>query len=119
MESKKNLIVDLTVEFSLSIIKNTEELQRNKKYVIAKQLMRSGTSIGANVHESQSCESKVDFIHKLKIADKETYETEYRLELCDKSESYPETHNLQSDLISIKIELPKIISSARRKTSTN
>jgi four helix bundle protein len=68
---KPNLIVDKTIEFSIVIIDYCEKLEQSKKYVIAKQLLRSGTSIGANVFEAQSAESKYDFIHKMKIAAKE------------------------------------------------
>jgi four helix bundle protein len=60
---KENLIVKLSLEFALDIIKYSEILENNKKYVIAKQLLRSGTSIGANVREAQNAESKADFIH--------------------------------------------------------
>ena len=99
---KRNLIVDLTMDFALDIIKYCDVLEGNRKYVIAKQLLRSGTSIGANVRESQSAESKNDFIHKLKIADKEANEVEYWLELCEKSESYPPTSDLNEKILSIK-----------------
>ena len=67
----KNVIVELSFEFALKIISYVELLEKNRKYVIAKQLLRSGTSIGANVREAQNAESKADFIHKLKIAAKE------------------------------------------------
>ena len=73
----ENLIVKLTIEFAMEIIEYTELLEEHKKYVIARQLLRSGTSIGANVHEAQNAESKEDFIHKMKIAAKEADETEY------------------------------------------
>ncbi len=55
--------------------------------MIAKHLLKSGTSIGANVREAQSAESKADFIHKFKIADKEIKETEYWLLLCKKQKN--------------------------------
>lgn len=58
------------------------------KNVIANQLLKSGTSIGANIFEAQSSESRADFIHKMKIADKEAKETEYWLLLCENSENY-------------------------------
>lgn len=61
-----NLIVDLTLEFAIEIVKYCELLEANKKYVIARQLLRSGTSIGASVREAQNAESKPDFIHKFK-----------------------------------------------------
>lgn len=85
IENSNNIILNKTIEFSLSIISYTEKLEELKKYVIAKQLLRAGTSIGANVHESQDAESKTDFIHKLKIAIKELNETKYWLVLCMRS----------------------------------
>ena len=60
-----------------------------KKYVVANQLLRAGTSIGANVHEAQNAESRADFIHKIKIALKELEETKYWLLLCENSKNYP------------------------------
>lgn len=67
----------------------TEQLNNEKKYVIAKQLLRCGTSIGANIWEAQNAESKADFIHKMKISAKESEETKYWLLLCKHSENYP------------------------------
>jgi four helix bundle protein len=81
----KNEIVEIGFEFALNIIAYSELLEENKKFVIARQILSSGTSIGANVRESQSAESKADFIHKLKIAHKEAEETEYWLLLCEKA----------------------------------
>src|ERR1700744_4980852 len=88
-DDKENLIVKLTFEFALDIIEFSELLESKKKFVIARQLLKSGTSIGANVREAQNAESKNDFIHKLKIAAKETDETEYFLLLCKFAENYP------------------------------
>ncbi len=68
---QENLIVQLTFQFAVDVIAFTEKLEAQKKYNLAKQLFRSGTSIGANVREAQGAESKADFIHKLKIAYKE------------------------------------------------
>lgn len=90
---KNNAVLNLSFNFSLQLIKYTEELENLKRYNLANQLFRSGTSIGANVNESQSCESKADFIHKLKIAAKEAEETEYWLLLCSYSENYPSQMN--------------------------
>ena len=73
---KNNLIVDLSLTFSLQIIDFTELLESKRKFAMANQLFRSGTSIGANIRESQNAESKADFIHKLKISAKEAEETE-------------------------------------------
>ena len=68
--NKENAILDLSFKFALEIIKFTENLETLRKYNLANQLFRSGTSIGANIREAQSAESKADFIHKVKIADK-------------------------------------------------
>lgn len=113
-DKKENLIVNLTFQFALKIIEYTELLDSQKKFVLAKQLLRSGTSIGANVREAQNAESKLDFIHKLKIAVKETEETEYWLLLCKSSKSYPFDNNLIEDIKSINKVLSKIIGSSKR-----
>jgi four helix bundle protein len=73
-----------------------------RKYVIARQILKSGTSIGANIRESQGAESKADFIHKLKIAAKEAEETEYWLLLCEKSKDYPKPSELKTKLLSLQ-----------------
>lgn len=61
---QKNIIVEKSLQFSVEIVKFCELLDFKKKYVIAKQLLRSGTSIGANVFEAQHAESKADFIQR-------------------------------------------------------
>ena len=70
-DDKENIIVDLTFKFALTIISYCDKLENNKKFVLARQLLKSGTSIGANVREAQNAESKADFIHKFKVAAKE------------------------------------------------
>lgn len=110
----RNEILELSIQFSLDIIKYTEQLELNRKFVVANQLLKSGTSIGANVFEAQSSESRADFIHKLKIADKEAKETEYWLVLCEKSENYPFYESLKLKLLSIQKLLSKIISSSKK-----
>ncbi|SCW39522.1 four helix bundle protein [Mucilaginibacter sp. NFR10] len=110
---KENLIVKLTFEFALNIIEFSEELEEKRKFVIARQILKSGTSIGANVREAQNAESKNDFIHKLKIAAKEADETEYFLLLCKFSKTYPFNDELLEKLkVIIKI-LSKIIASSK------
>ena len=64
----KNPVVDKSIEVALMVINYCEVLQAERKYVISRQLLKSGTSIGANIHEAQNAESKADFIHKMKIA---------------------------------------------------
>ena len=112
---KDNLIVKLSLEFALEIIEYAELLEEHRKYVVAKQLLKSGTSIGANIREAQNAESKVDFIHKMKIAAKEADETEYWLTLCELSKHYPNNIPLKEKLISIIHILTKIISTSKSK----
>ena len=113
-DDKQNVIVDKSVQFSLAVIRFTEVLEQDRKFVIAKQLLRSGTSIGSNIFEAQNAESKADFIHKMKIAAKEASETWYWLLLCEKSQSYPFEKKLKDDLSEIIRILSKIISTSKR-----
>jgi four helix bundle protein len=84
---KDNVIVDKSKSFALRVIKLYKYLcEEKKEYVISKQLLRSGTSIGANVKEAIRGQSKPDFYAKLNIALKEVSETEYWLELLHESE---------------------------------
>jgi len=110
---KDNLIVKLTLDFALDIIEFAEILEEHRKYVISKQILKSGTSIGANVREAQNAESKADFIHKMKIAAKEADETEYWLLLCKMSKNYPKNEVLSEKLQSIIKIVSKIISTAK------
>lgn len=114
MESRENLILKLSFELALQIIAYSELLEEKRKYVIARQLLKSGSSVGANINEAQNAESRVDFIHKLKIAAKEANETEYWLKLCEKAESYPDPVGINDKLLSIQKLLSKIISSTRK-----
>jgi len=113
-EKKPNLIVDLTFEFSLKVIAFCEQLEDRRKFNMANQLFRCGTSIGANVREAQGAESKVDFRHKCKIAYKESEETEYWLTLCKHAKNYPFEEEIYNDIQSIKKVLGKIISSTHK-----
>ncbi|MBU1014470.1 MAG: four helix bundle protein [Bacteroidetes bacterium] len=111
---KENIIVDLTFKFALGVIEFSELLLENKNYIISKQILKSGTSIGALVREAQNAESKADFIHKMKIAAKEADETMYWLELCKFSKNYPNGNLLIEDLTSIIKVLSKIIGTSKR-----
>ncbi len=115
MEGKDNVIIKLTFQFALEIIKYCEGLQEDKKFVIANQLLKSGTSIGANIREAQNAESKADFIHKFKIAAKEIEETIYWLELCKFSESYPNADVLIEQINTISRIVNKIIITSKQK----
>ena len=111
----QNPILELSFEFSLMIIEYCEELERDRKYVIARQLLKAGTSIGANAIEAQNPESKDDFIHKMKVAAKEAEETQYWLMLCEHSQNYPDCKKLIMKLEEIHKVLGKILSSSKRK----
>lgn len=82
----ENIIIDKTFNFSLSIISLFKKLQEEKEFIISKQLLKSGTSIGANVEEATAAQSKRDFINKMSIASKEARETKYWLRLLNNSE---------------------------------
>jgi four helix bundle protein len=113
-EEKENVIVKLTLDFALKIIVFCEELEKIKKWKLADQLFRSGTSIGANVNEAQNAESCADFIHKFKIAAKEAEETRYWLILCERSKNLPNPDQLQPDLDQIRKIIGKIITSTKK-----
>ena len=110
-----NKIIDLTFAFSLKIISFSEKLEEKRKFSIANQLLRSGTSVGANTREAQNCESKADFIHKFKIAAKEAEETEYWLLLCQYSDNYP----FEPELLESIKEIQRIINSIINSAKTN
>jgi four helix bundle protein len=110
---KDNIILKLTFEFAIDIVRYSEKLDENQKYVIAKQILRSGTSIGANVKEAQNSESNRDFIHKFKIALKEADELEYWLFICNEVETYENADYLIEKLTTIRKILNKIISSSK------
>lgn len=111
---EKNLIVELTFEFAVAIINYATILENQRHYVIARQLLKSGTSIGANVREAQNAESRADFIHKMKISAKEADETEYWLLLCGRIEGYPHCKSMLDNCHSIIKVLAKIIGSSKR-----
>ncbi len=112
---KENQIVKMTIQFAVKIIEFTEKLEERRKYVIAKQILRSGTSIGASVREAQNAESKADFIHKMKIAAKEADETDYWFLLCKEAINYFYDEELHEQLNIIMKILSKIISSSKKE----
>jgi four helix bundle protein len=115
-EGRDNIIVEKSFRFALRIVAACELLEENRKYVISRQLLKSGTSIGANVKEAQGAESKADFIHKIKIAFKEAEETEYWLLICKHSPAYQLDEELLSDIKELQRILSKIIISSKSNT---
>lgn len=84
---KQNIVADKSIAFAIRMIKAYQFLCKEQhEYIISKQMVRSGTSIGANVCEAEHAESKADFVHKMSIALKEANETNYWLLLLNKSE---------------------------------
>lgn len=112
---ENNPILKLSFDFSLMVIGYCEQLEGKRKFVISKQLLRSGTAIGANSFEAQNGESKADFIHKMKIAAKEADETQYWLMLCDYAKEYPDCKIIIQKLEEISKVLNKILSTAKKK----
>jgi len=109
-EKKPNIVRDKSFAFAVRIVDLYKYLYSDKKeYVLSKQLLRSGTSVGANVREAVNAQSKKDFIHKLAIAQKECDESIYWLELLKETE-YLKTEEF-NDLENDAIELLKIIKS--------
>ena len=121
---RDNILVDKSISFAVRIIKLHRYLIKSKKEtIISKQIVRSGTSIGANINEANYGQSKADFISKLHIALKETAETEYWLRLLVLSEYIG--HEMGQSMIEDCLELKRIlissINTAKRtqsKTST-
>lgn len=113
MTNNRNPIVELSFNFALKVIEFAELLQTKRKFLMADQLWRSGTAIGALIREAQGAESRADFIHKMKIAYKEAEESDYWLALCSNSTSYPFDPEMRNDLLSITKVLGKIISSSK------
>ena len=112
----ENIIKTKSFSFALRIVKLQQFLIFEKKeFVLSKQLLRSGTSIGAMVRDSEHAESKLDFIHKLAIAQKEANESDYWLELLFQSQylSEDQYQSLNMDIIEINKLLASIIISTK------
>lgn len=84
---KNNLLIDISKSFAVDIINLCTQLRENRKgMTMTSQILRSGTSIGANIREANYASGRVDFINKMQIALKECYETEYWLELFEETD---------------------------------
>ncbi|GAB4299021.1 MAG: four helix bundle protein [Oscillatoriaceae cyanobacterium] len=118
MVMKDNVIKDKSFSFALRIVKLFQYLNQDKReYVLSKQLLRSGTAIGALVREAEHGESRADFIHKLTIALKEANETQYWLKLLHKG-GYIDLkgfNSINQDCIELLRLLTSIIKSTKQK----
>jgi four helix bundle protein len=108
-----NIIVEKTFQFAVAILKFSQSLQEQRHFVLSNQLLKSGTSIGANTREAQNAESRADFIHKFKIAAKEADETEYWLLLCNEVSDKITVQILLADLKIIQKIITKIIATTK------
>lgn len=110
-----NIVKDKSFDFALRIIKLYKYLQSKNEFVLSKQLLRSGTAIGALVHEAEQAESKADFIHEMAIGLKEANETQYWLELLYKSDSIEEKqfNSIDKDSVEIQKLLTSIIKTSK------
>lgn len=115
-----NAILDKSFSFAVRIVKLYQHLcTEQKEYVLSKQLLRSGTSIGANVNEAQAAQSIKDFIAKMSISSKEARETQYWLQLlCETGYLDPESQHVKS-LLNESLELIKLLTSIIKTTSQN
>jgi four helix bundle protein len=119
---KENVIKAKSFQFAIRIVKLYQFLcEEKKEYVLSKQLLRSGTSVGAMVREAEFAESKADFIHKLALAQKEINETIYWLELMQASEflTNDQFNSLNTDAIEIIKLITSIIKTTKKKILNN
>ena len=112
---KENKLRDMSTDFAVDIINLVKDLKSRRESVIANQIGRSGTSIGANIREAQYAHSKADFISKLQISLKEANETGYWLELLFRTDYISENvyRELDSKCTSIRVLLISSVNTAK------
>ena len=115
VQLSKNIVLDKSFDFAVDIVKLYLRLKNEKEYILSNQLVRSATSIGANITEAQYAESKKDFISKMNISLKEANESEYWLKLLTKAEiiNYEEFNLYYQACSEIKSILINIVKSSR------
>ena len=112
-----SMVSEKAFSFAVRIVKLCQHMQNVKhEYILSKQLIRSGTSIGANISEAQQGQSKADFVSKMSIALKETAETKYWLRLLQATDYLTEKEylSINSDCVEIEKMLTSIIKSAKQ-----
>ena len=115
---QNNILIDKSTDFGVRIVRCHQFLSKEKKeYVLSKQIYRSGTSVGANIHEGVFAQSKADFISKLSIALKEAGETAYWLKLLCRSDYLDE--RLFTSLYEDCEELIKILTATIKSSKEN
>jgi len=109
---KDNIILDKSFEFAIRVVKLYKHLcDEKKEYVLSKQLLRSGTSIGANINEAQAGQSKADFIAKMSIASKEARESKYWIGLLIKTDYLNKDDKHVETLVKEIDEIVRIVTS--------
>ena len=117
---KDNIILDKSFDFAVRIVKLYKHLCDDKKeYVLSKQLLRSGASIGANINEAQAGQSKKDFISKMSIASKEARESKYWINLLIKTDYLNINENYVQSLINDIEEIIKLLTSIVKSSMEN
>lgn len=113
---KENIILDKSFEFALKIVDLYKYHLKQNEYILSKQILRSGTSIGANVEEANAAQTKKDFITKMSIASKEARETRYWLKLLSRSNlSNYDYKPLMKEIEQIIKILTKIVKTSQEK----
>jgi len=114
---KENVVKDKSFGFAIRIVKLSKYLvEQKREFVLSKQILRSGTAIGALIRESEHAESKADFIHKLSIALKEANETDYWLDLLYKTDYLEEKQHqsIKTDILELIKLLISIIKTSKK-----
>jgi len=118
MNNGKNVLRDKSYAFALKIVQMYKEIvEQKKEFVLSRQILRSGTSIGAMVRESEYAQSKADFVNKLSIALKEANETDYWLTLLHDSKYI--TQGQYDEVSALCIELIKITTASIKTSKKN
>ena len=120
MDGQKNQVLDKSFDFAVRVVRLYQYLRKHRnEYVLAKQLLRSGTSIGANVNEAQAGQSKADFIAKMSIASKEARETRYWLALLCEANYLSKAEPHVKSLLEQSEELIKLLTSIVKTAQMN
>src|SRR5690242_13422845 len=115
---KESVLRDKSYAFALRIVKLYQHLaNEQREFVLSKQVLRSGTSIGANIEEAGQAQSKPDFIHKLSIAQKESFETHYWLRILRDSNLL--NSKIADSMIEDVVEIQKLITASAKTTKRN
>ena len=115
-----NIILDKSFDFAIRVVKLYKYLcDEKREYVLSKQLLRCGTSVGANINEAQAGQSKADFIAKMSIASKEARETKYWIDLLIKTDYLDINENNVESLLKDIEEIIKLLTAIVKRSQVN